>query len=90
MLDSDDAITSATAETNAFGWGVDTWEILSADYDGDEDIISFKIQYHFTGDQDDDKPWCGDSLDVIVSGILKRTDCWSVDSYEVESVESDF
>jgi hypothetical protein len=59
ILDSE-AFISATAETNASGWGMDEYEIL--DLNLGEAECSVKLSYSASGEQDMEKPSSGDSI----------------------------
>jgi predicted nucleic acid-binding protein len=95
LVDSDESVTGATAETNAYGWGLDVYYIDSAEFTSEsEDEISFTATIELTGDQDEDKLYYGDQMTVQVQGKLKCDSMgWSVDDYEVidvvKNVDSD-
>jgi hypothetical protein len=68
----DEALSGPTAETNADGWGMDTYEVI--DKAEDIDLSSSRVQVNITaqacGDQDPDKPWCGDVIDVEATAVI--------------------
>jgi len=91
LLNFDDTITSAIAVTNAFGWGLDVYEIIDAEFDEKDQSINFNANITFTGDQDEDKPFFGDEFDVELSGTLVfNGDSFKLEQYSIDSCESNF
>ena len=88
LVNEDEMGTSRMAETNALGYGLDTYEVISAEYDSDSDLVEFKADVHLSGEQDDDMGFCGDAIDIELFGRLKyEKGLWVVDDYEIESCE---
>lgn len=88
LMNSDEQVIGAMAETNAFGYGVDVYEVLNAEYFDSRQQIKFRARIWLSGEQDQDKPYCGDAIEVIVSGIVKYFDYgWDIQYYEIESCE---
>ncbi len=88
LVNEDEMVTSRMAETNALGYGLDTYEVISAEYDSDSDLVEFKADVHLSGEQDDDMGFCGDAIDIELFGRLKyEKGLWVVDDYEIESCE---
>lgn len=91
LVNSDETITGATAETNAYGWGLDVYEITRAEYDEEKQLISFSANVILTAEQDEDKPFCGDQLDVELSGTIEYDgDSFQLKEYCIESCKSNF
>jgi len=91
LINSDAQIASVMAETNAFGYGVDAYEVLSAEYFGGRRQIKFKARIWLSGEHDPEKPYCGDTLEVVVSGMMKRSDHgWGIQHYEIESCKTNW
>jgi len=88
LMNSDEQVVGSMAETNAFGYGVDVYEVLSAEYFDSRRQIKFETRIWLSGEQDQDRPYCGDAIEVIVSGMMKRFDHgWDIQYYEIESCE---
>ena len=88
LINEDEVVTSGMAETNALGYGLDTYEVISAEYDPGSDLIEFKADIHLSGEQDQDRGFCGDAIDIRLCGRLKyEKGLWVVDDYEIESCE---
>jgi hypothetical protein len=88
LVDSDEQVTGAMAMTNAFGYGLDDYEILNLEFADGKQQIKFRVRMWLSGDQDLDKPYCGDTVKVILSGMIKYFHHrWDLQSYEVESCE---
>jgi hypothetical protein len=89
LVNDDEGVTGAIAVTNAFAFGFDDGEVESADFVNGESEISFTASLTLTGNQDPEKPWNGDSLHVVVSGLAIRAGAsWTFDATEVERIES--
>ena len=72
LLDSESA-SSEIAMTNVTGgWGIEDLEIIdeAADIDLSGDEVSVSITCRAIGEQDDDKPWCGDKLSIEAVAII--------------------
>lgn len=88
LVNEDGTVSSKMAITNVFGYGLDTYEVLCATYNTESDLIEFKVAIHLSGEQDPDMSFCGDAIDIELSGKLKyQRGIWIVDYYEIESCE---
>jgi hypothetical protein len=88
LMDSDDRVVGVMAETNASGYMVDEYEVWSAEYLDDKQKIEFETRIWLSGEHDQDKPFCGEEIELIVSGMMKRSDHrWGIQSYKIESCE---
>ena len=67
LINSEGA-SSAIAVTNAFGWGCDEYEVTNIDVQEDECVVD--ISWHASGDQDEDKPFCGDSISGTAQAVI--------------------
>jgi hypothetical protein len=91
LMNSDDQVVGAMAQTNALGYGVDVYEVLNAEYSDSRQQIKFRAQIWLSGDQDQDRPYCGDTIEMIVSGTMKYFDYkWGIQYYEIESCETNW
>lgn len=61
------SVSCLTARTNAFSWGIDTFEVDPDSIEIAENEISCIADVQFAGEQDEDSPPCGD----VISGRLK-------------------
>lgn len=88
LVNSDEKITSVIAGTNAYGFGLDTYDLISAHFGENKHEIYFKAQLEISGTQDEDKPFAGESITVRVSGTAKYLDgAWTLQDYEILSWE---
>ena len=63
------AVSAEIANTNALGWGVDVFDILDIDL-GHPDEIRVRIEFTLSGNQEDDKPFCGTSIEGEALAII--------------------
>ena len=88
LINDDSIVASRIAETNAAGWGLDTFEVRVAEYNSETDAINFKAEIVLTGGHNDGKCSCGDKITIVLIGILKYEDSyWYVDDYKINSCE---
>lgn len=88
LMNSDDYVTSKMAETNATGFGLDWFEITSAELEDNEKQITFEAKLYYAGDQDPDQMWCGDTVVVKVFGTaVLHDEKWGLDNYSVEDCD---
>ncbi|QDB82799.1 hypothetical protein [Acinetobacter pittii] len=66
----EDQLSGAMAETNAEFFDVPYYDDVQIEDRGDELVVIAKAQYK--GEQLDDKPFCGDTLDMVVQVTLPR------------------
>jgi len=93
MMDSDGVLSSAMAETNATGFGVDASYVNAAWYDPIEEVVYFEAELHIAGDQDEDRMWNGDAFTLQVHGhaaqhVKNNIVRWKVDEYQVDECKS--
>ena len=69
QLPNSGTISGLIAETNAWGWGVDTMEVDAESVNRTSDGVSCSADVQFAGEQDEDKPCSGD----IISGSVEIT-----------------
>jgi hypothetical protein len=68
ILDAE-AVSSEIASSNARGWGMDVSEILGIDLSR-PDQIRVRIGFTLSGNQEDDKPFCGTSIEGEAVAII--------------------
>ena len=87
LVDSDDQITSLIAETNACGFWADEVAVTTVGtLDLKEMSIPFEGIIHFSGDQDPDRTWHGDSIFAKISGEVQFDGGdWVIERYEIEA-----
>lgn len=89
IANSDDEVTSAIAVTNATFFTPEDYEVSSSEYNARTGEITFQASADLTGDQDDEKPFNGDSLAIEFTGTIKRAEKeWALVKYEVVSCVS--
>ena len=90
LVDSDQAITSRIAETNASMFAVDSIVVLSAGpMEIDPPSIPFHARIHFTGEQDAERMPFGDSITAELTGSLSYDGEWGIAELDVASAEID-
>jgi len=80
----DELVTGRMAETNALGYGVDTYQILGAAFTDDtQSEIAFRVRVEFAGEQDEDTPMAGDVVVAEIDGtaVKDRHGWWQIDSH---------
>ena len=82
------------AATNACGFIVEDIEVLDADYDPHTGTLMLKIAFQYSGEQDLDKPWCGDVFYIpeAVMHICWRDQTWKIaddDPFEIVQFDTD-
>jgi hypothetical protein len=88
LVNNDEKITSIIAGTNAYGFGLDTYDLMGVHFGESNNEIYFKVKLEISGTQDEDKPLAGDSITVKVSGVAKYQDNgWAIENYEISSWE---
>jgi hypothetical protein len=86
LIFSDEIIIGMIAETNASGFGLDTYELRSADYNRNKKEISFHVTIWISGESDPDKPYNGENIVFDLFGLLKQSKGdWTLESYEIEN-----
>lgn len=61
FIDSEDPVASLIAETNAFNFYVDDFSIEKITFE-DDSLVNVSFLFHMTGENDADKPYCGDEI----------------------------
>lgn len=86
-LMEEEAISGLIAETNASGYYPDEIEVESVDdVDLERARLSFSARITFSGDQDSERMWAGDSIAAEVSGTLQFDgSSWELDDYEISA-----
>jgi hypothetical protein len=69
-LTNDDTISGLIAGSNALGWGLDTWDIDKVDISKPGEI-KVKLSFNFSGNQEDEKPWCGTAISGTAIATIK-------------------
>ena len=71
LIDAD-AVNGAIAESNATGFMMDTYEIVDEmkDLDLGGSFVDIQISANAVGEQDTDKPYCGDEIKVTATARL--------------------
>jgi hypothetical protein len=86
LVNSDELIVGMIAETNAFGFGLDAYEILDIEYDKRKNEILFRARMQIAGENDEDKPFNGDVIAFDLYGELKHEkNVWILKSYDIEN-----
>lgn len=74
------------AETNAYFYGIDDFQIQSISFE--EDGINSTIKVYFHGEQDPERVFYGDTIVAILDCTIRLVDYkWKLDNYEVESAK---
>ncbi len=88
LINEDAIVAVRIAETNAAGWGLDTFEVRVAEYNAETDAINFKAEIILGGGHNDGQGANGDKITIVLIGILKYDDgSWYVDAYKINSCE---
>ncbi|MBI5351016.1 MAG: DUF4935 domain-containing protein [Chloroflexi bacterium] len=88
LINSDELIVGMLAETNASGFGLDTYEILFAEHNKNKKEIFFQARIWISGESDLDKPFNGDEIVFDLYGTLKHyKNDWILESYDIEDNE---
>lgn len=89
LMDNDVEITGMQAETNAYAYIVDKYEVTDVEFSDDGNEIDFIASIYYAGEKDPEKPWCGDRITVELNGIAKSYDGkWTIGHYNIISCES--
>lgn len=83
-LIENEKLASLTAETNAFGWGLDSLEVDGNFIEVTSDEIVCVADVQFSGDQDAELPACGDTISGTVVIRIDDTLEISVEDEELE------
>lgn len=83
LVNSDETICAEMAITNADSWGLDEYDDLRAWFEG-HGKIRFSVELTLSGDQDEDKFSCGDTIKTKIEGqLLHKNGKWEVADYNV-------
>ena len=85
-LVDDDPISSLIAQTNADGWGCDTFDLSNIRYK--TGVWTANVEFTFSGKQDDEKPWHGTQIVGNCAVTIDEEHLVSFHSIEAE-IESD-
>lgn len=89
LMNENGRVVSAMAETNAQPFEFDAGEIEAAEFEGGDDRITFTASIFLVGEQDKERPFYGDELNLTVRGVAVRTgNSWTFSQTEVERVET--
>ncbi len=84
ITNGDEEVTDLMANTNADGWGLDTYDNLQAWFEGYAKI-GFSVEMYFIGDQKDESSFMGTKIKAKVRGqAINKNGKWVIDSYSVE------
>lgn len=85
LATSNELVVGRMAETNALGYYPDDCTISNIDHMAGSHEMSFSAVIHYSGDQDEDRPWCGDSIIVKLHGSAVWEDgTWSIAEHEID------
>jgi hypothetical protein len=88
LIHNDETVIGKIAETNAFGWGLDTYDIIHFSYDMKNKEIDFYAMLSLSGDQHPEKSSLGDNIDVEILATLEYTgDAFQLKRYIIRSCE---
>ena len=91
FINQDEFIIGKMAMTNAYLWGLDVYELQSVSYDEVNNQIIFDADISLTGEQDTDKPFCGNEITLNVSAHASEIHGkWKIQKYEINNLESNF
>jgi len=62
------------AGTNASGFMIDDYNILTCDAEADSELYVVTLDITYTGEQDPDRPWCGDQFHPRVNVYFEQMD----------------
>jgi hypothetical protein len=89
FMNENGRVVEAMAETNAQPFGFDTGEVESAELNDGENRINFKVSLVLAGEQDVERPFNGDKLNPVVTGVVVRTaEKWAFAEVDVERIET--
>ncbi|PJY97693.1 hypothetical protein [Pseudomonas donghuensis] len=87
-----DLLNGPIAETNAMMFTVENMDVASADYDDESGLLILDVYFEYHGEQDEDRPWCGNEFYIDAKIKLVFREGWEF-SYEaplvIAKVESD-
>ncbi|MEA5579463.1 hypothetical protein [Anabaena sp. UHCC 0451] len=85
LVDRDEKITGLIAQTNCDSWAKDDSENLTAWFQG-RGKIEFSVTLLLSGDQDDERPFCGSEISVKLKGKASTSNNdndWRITEYEI-------
>ena len=68
----EDALSGAIADTNAYAFAIDDYEVVEASYDASTGVVLLKVAFSYAGEQDPDRPYHGTTLYVDANVRLQR------------------
>lgn len=88
----EEALNGPIAETNAMMFSVENMDVASAVYDDNSGLLILDVYFEYQGEQDEDRPWCGNEFYINGEIQLIFRDGWQF-SYEdplvITKIESD-
>ncbi|MEQ1569984.1 MAG: PIN domain-containing protein [Myxococcota bacterium] len=92
FVDSDTLINGRIAETNASDWDVASVEVSSVGpLDYGECTAPFEATLHLSGEQDEDRMWCGTSITAQLAGVVSFDGkAWALQECDATSAEIDY
>ncbi|MCF7809819.1 PIN domain-containing protein [bacterium] len=88
LINCGGTINEEVCSTNATGYGLDTYDLISYSYNKRSKSFHFKSWLFITGDQIDDKMYCGSRISVLIDGFIhKVADSWVLADYEILKYE---
>ncbi len=89
LINENGRVAGEMAETNAEPFFFDTGEVELAEFDDGEDQIIFTASLRLDGEQDLERPFIGDAIDLKVSGLAVRTgEGWTFTGIEIEHIST--
>lgn len=88
LMNEDEAITGAMAETNATGFMLDVTDVTHAEYDGPDRIV-FKANIEYAGEFEEEDGGYGDRITADIEGmILHDGSAWVMGDVTVHAADS--
>ncbi|WP_406807885.1 hypothetical protein [Enterobacter cloacae] len=87
----EDMLSSAIAETNAYGFSIENLEATKSSYDSKRGVLTVQARFDYQGEQDPERSFSITSFEIIaIMELLLREDEWSLveDTLELTSVTS--
>ena len=84
-----DAVNDLIANTNAFGWGLDVYDLFNGRFENGRFVG--QLEFSISGEQDDDKPWHGTTIsgNCLVAVDMEKNVTFSHIEAELEGDEPD-
>lgn len=72
----EDALNGPMAETNAMMFTVENMDVASAEYDENSGLLKLDVYFEYQGEQDEDRPWCGNEFYIYGEIQLVYRESW--------------